>query len=401
MRILIAFILFIWLITGYIKSHGESVYLFGFTIILFLLDYEENFHMILFFSVILFILSIIGFVFSRGMDRFASLASFFVFSFTAYKIIRNGDVINLKKANKVSSIERYERYIETSKERQDFMKLKIVALERYMRNLEYMRVFASQLLNAESIEEVKDIVERELMLLGRSGFFKIDNAGDEFTGISVIENKRYAISSKKFGDLKLEVGILATDENSLRLASTILDISSLAVENVLLIERERSLSIHDALTGLFNRREIERILKDAFERYSGRGNLSIAMIDIDDFKKINDTYGHQSGDTVLKVVADIISRNTRETDFVGRYGGEEFLIVFTSTDITNALNVLEKLRKKIADERIKIDDTYVRVTVSAGVSMLGNHSSYIEFLRDADSALYKAKNTGKNRVCTV
>ena len=159
----------------------------------------------------------------------------------------------------------------------------------------------------------------------------------------------------------------------------------------------RYLSLTDALTGLYNRRHFNAELEREFmrsKRYGG--DLCIAIIDIDFFKKINDTYGHLCGDYVLKEVAYLILENFRKTDMVFRYGGEEFVVLMTETSLENSLIPLERLRKTIENNNFIFKDEKIKVTISIGAET--NHTeSTEEFLNNADKALYQAKQSGRNQ----
>lgn len=159
----------------------------------------------------------------------------------------------------------------------------------------------------------------------------------------------------------------------------------------------RYLSLTDALTGLYNRRHFNAELEREFmrsKRYGG--DLCIAIIDIDFFKKINDTYGHLCGDYVLKEVAYLILENFRKTDMVFRYGGEEFVVLMTETSLENSLIPLERLRKTIENNNFIFKGEKIKVTISIGAET--NHTeSTEEFLNNADKALYQAKQSGRNQ----
>ena len=159
---------------------------------------------------------------------------------------------------------------------------------------------------------------------------------------------------------------------------------------------------HDALTQLKNRGGIDRLLKLECMRADRYGNpLSVMLLDIDHFKRINDLYGHQAGDEALCVVAQTIKQNIRETDIAGRYGGEEFLIVATDTARERAKNLAQRLNMAIRDAAIKpADGEPFFVTVSIGVSCDSPERKSAESLvKSADEALYQAKESGRDRVC--
>ena len=153
----------------------------------------------------------------------------------------------------------------------------------------------------------------------------------------------------------------------------------------------------DALTGAYNRRYFYEISKKlvSFTKRE-KTPLSLVMFDIDLFKNINDSYGHDIGDQVLKVFVTKIKNNIRESDVFVRYGGEEFILLLPNTDLEHAMDITEKLRKTIEDCNVFND---VRFTVSAGVSSFVSYTGNLEYLiKRADEALYKAKNMGRNRV---
>jgi len=156
------------------------------------------------------------------------------------------------------------------------------------------------------------------------------------------------------------------------------------------------LSNIDHLTKVHNRRSIERVLSKELNRAKRYNKpLSVIILDLDDFKKVNDVYGHNAGDKVLKNTAKIISDMIRESDYLGRWGGEEFLLIATETPIDKALILAEQIRKSI--------NTYdflepSNVTCSIGVACMSNGETATEFVAKADNALYQAKNSGKNRV---
>jgi diguanylate cyclase (GGDEF)-like protein len=161
----------------------------------------------------------------------------------------------------------------------------------------------------------------------------------------------------------------------------------------------KQLSITDSLTKLFNRRHVEIEFEREYKRAKRYNNdLSIAIVDIDFFKKVNDTYGHLCGDYVLKECAYLILQNFRQTDYVFRLGGEEFAIILTETPQKSANIPLERLRKKIENYKFKFNGEVLKITVSIGVSSNTQFEDCMEMLDDADKALYNAKNSGRNMV---
>lgn len=163
--------------------------------------------------------------------------------------------------------------------------------------------------------------------------------------------------------------------------------------------RVKELAIRDALTGLYNRRGLEEMLR-AEELRRNQSTLSLLVIDLDNFKLINDNYGHPVGDLVLESVSRIIRENTRQGDIVARYGGEEFAVFLPSTVGSNARTVAERLRKKIAEKELIVDGSVIKVTVSIGVACNADGAaSSGTIMTRADQAMYQAKRQGKNRVC--
>jgi len=164
----------------------------------------------------------------------------------------------------------------------------------------------------------------------------------------------------------------------------------------------RYLSVTDPLTGLYNRRHFEDNLEREFLRASRYNNeLSFAIIDIDFFKNVNDTYGHSAGDYILKEVAYLILQNLRKTDMVFRYGGEEFTVIITETPIERAVVPLERLRKAVEEYPFNHNGQKIQVTISVGVSEVSKKIETVnQLFEDADKALYKAKENGRNQIQT-
>lgn len=155
----------------------------------------------------------------------------------------------------------------------------------------------------------------------------------------------------------------------------------------------------DPLTGLANRRAFMTRSEHEYARADRyKGKLALILLDIDDFKRVNDTYGHLAGDDVLRAVATVLTRGLRATDLAARYGGEEFAILLPETDQKSALRVAERYRSEVQKLSFKFDSKDVSITISLGVAALPeNHTTGLEdFLRKADTALYAAKETGKN-----
>lgn len=155
------------------------------------------------------------------------------------------------------------------------------------------------------------------------------------------------------------------------------------------------MSALDGLTKINNHRTLIEFLKAGISESSRTGSpLSIAIFDIDNFKKVNDSKGHVYGDQVLVDVAAIIEKNIRETDVAGRYGGEEFMVIFSNTDLTSAAKISERIRRAVESHTFNDD---LGITVSGGVKQYGGEN-LTEFIHAADTNLYAAKRGGKNKV---
>lgn len=166
----------------------------------------------------------------------------------------------------------------------------------------------------------------------------------------------------------------------------------------------RVLSAIDSLSGLYNHRHFHEKITNAYNLYTRQktkgksSSFSIILFDIDDFKDINDTYGHLMGDFVIKHVAEIMIDNTRSIDSCFRYGGDEFAILLFDVDLQGAKKVAEIIRKKIAETSISSSYPELKLTVSVGISFFNEGESAEEIIKKADERLYVSKNQGKNRI---
>jgi len=175
------------------------------------------------------------------------------------------------------------------------------------------------------------------------------------------------------------------------------------------IEKLKFLAYFDELTRVYNRRgflkETEKIFKaiiykrKEIERRTGyKIPFSIIFLDIDDFKNINDKFGHKFGDLVLQKVAKILKRNLRDSDIVARWGGEEFVIVLIGCNLKSAYKIAEELRKKMEKTVMKHKKERINITASFGVVSYSNEKTIYDLIHKADKTMYKAKEQGKNTV---
>ena len=191
----------------------------------------------------------------------------------------------------------------------------------------------------------------------------------------------------------------AFSENESQPLESVADICANSIQNAHYVQRVKQLAYLDGLTGIFNRRFFELRIMEEIERSRRYGSgLAVIMADIDQFKQLNDDFGHLVGDEVLRQVSSLFHQQLRKIDILCRYGGEEFGILLTQINEEQALAVAEKLRKMIAEWRFP--GVPRRVSISAGVAVFPAHGkTRDEIVRAADSGMYAAKQQGRNRVC--
>ncbi|MFM2486391.1 GGDEF domain-containing protein [Celerinatantimonas yamalensis] len=165
-------------------------------------------------------------------------------------------------------------------------------------------------------------------------------------------------------------------------------------------EKLQFYAFHDQMTGLYNRYAMDQYTTELFKSQSDDSQTVLALIDMDHFKQINDQYGHLIGDKVLRLVAGLISSNSRDEDLVSRYGGEEFLIYLPNKNLTQGLQWANRMCQVINQAPIKVTDTHISISISIGIRHFDkqNRLSLQELIHQADIALYQAKNDGRNCV---
>ena len=165
-------------------------------------------------------------------------------------------------------------------------------------------------------------------------------------------------------------------------------------------EKLKSLSRTDGLTGLYNRAYWQECLENEFNRFGRCKEISsLVMFDIDFFKKVNDTYGHQAGDMVIQSVANTLKQLARKTDVVGRYGGEEYAALLVGTNAENAMTFAERLRAAVEASLVQYEEHTIRFTISLGVAEVSfDQENALKWIHQADQALYQSKESGRNWV---
>jgi diguanylate cyclase (GGDEF)-like protein len=229
-----------------------------------------------------------------------------------------------------------------------------------------------------------------------------------FALIGVVLIKRWIIApldelqagAEQFAVMQLDYRIPVHSTDEIGLAAQTFNNMAAALKH----DREilRDLSINDPLTGLFNRKEFERLLDLEVARSQRHGQvMSLLMVDVDFFKRINDSYGHPAGDVVLRNIADRLTKSLRPNDIVARYGGEEFIILLPETDAAGAASLAERVGCKVRETPVNIaQDIQPVVTVSIGIAVYPlDTNSVEELIQAADKALYAAKDSGRNRYC--
>jgi len=315
-----------------------------------------------------------------------------------------------------STIDLDELYCEITKIFQDRLKLDKFAIMVKEEAGEFMQVKAAY--GFEETDHILDMTFRigegvtgEAASLGETVYVKDTTREDRFLhykGERVIEGsflstpliyKKDILGVINFHRPKVD----SFSDEEIRLLTLVASQIALAVENAKLYTKARELSVKDDLTGLYNRRHFQTVLQVEWKRaIRFHRSLSLLMIDVDFFKKYNDTFGHLHGDKVLKELSNVLRRNIREIDTVARFGGEEFIILLPDTDKRGAIAVGEKLRKIVETHRFAepaSGGAAPQITVSVGIAAYPDDVREMDDLIDhADIALYDAKDAGRNRV---
>jgi diguanylate cyclase (GGDEF)-like protein len=178
----------------------------------------------------------------------------------------------------------------------------------------------------------------------------------------------------------------------------LINVAAIGSALMMLIMKIRDLAEHDHLTGLLNRHAISRELMHANKIYRREKTpFSVLLIDVDFFKKVNDSKGHEAGDQAIKHVSQLMKNELRETDRLARYGGEEFLALLTNCELTHAHKVAENLRLKVESDALLWEGEPISLTISIGVCNINQVTNINELVTNADKALYNAKSSGRNK----
>lgn len=211
-------------------------------------------------------------------------------------------------------------------------------------------------------------------------------------------NYQLSMTQQHFGDVSFSRG-KRFSEKEMSTIESIMDILIFPLRNALKYRDALATAMIDPLTGLNNRGAMAIALNREIERSKRHDDqdLSILMIDVDDFKPVNDRYGHLAGDDILRHVAQVLQRSIRGSDACFRFGGEEFVILLTNTNLPNSRAVAERIRMEV-EEEVRLPDRDRPVTISIGLAHYNNESDWPQLIERADKALYSAKHQGKNRV---
>jgi len=218
--------------------------------------------------------------------------------------------------------------------------------------------------------------------------------GFKIGSLCIIDTKPHDFTKAQLAPLKDMAAMLEAELKAL-------DARKQQVETVEELERAKRQALVDGLTRLWNRSGIENIVRKQMHiAKESKENFAVALVDIDNFKAVNDTYGHNAGDAILRNVAKRLLRGYRATDSVGRWGGEEFLVVLNSADQENFFNAAERARNIISETPIIFENLEITITVTTGLTSFDwtRPCEIIDLISEADQALYMGKHTGKNVV---
>lgn len=248
---------------------------------------------------------------------------------------------------------------------------------------------------ADTLERIATAIDEKLVEAINTIYHHQENLDNQTS--SIINEVKEPEVENKFKRILQELAILKSQNNNLisKLEEYHREITKLNTE-IKIAKEEANI---DFLTGLYNRRSFDRSLNDLIENFYERNYpFSLILLDIDDFKSVNDRYGHLVGDGVLKEISSVLKIFLRANTIVARTGGEEFGIILPGVVLENAVKVADRIKNIIENREMKIDKHIVKVTVSIGVTQIRQGDNLYSIYERVDRALYKAKNNGKNRV---
>ncbi len=292
--------------------------------------------------------------------------------------------------------------------REDLQELKSVEeMSQYAGK--FKRLFSKTLLFDDETDRERDELKKIISILANSISGLLHSSGDFDSGLddcvdrlqkartlSEVQEIREALLKQAQG-LQVRTRQMVED---VRLAQTQVDDANKKVESLKQqMEKVKQEIIIDPLTRTYNRRAYDEKIKQemmGFQRYSRP--TALAIVDIDHFKNVNDTYGHRTGDGVLRILSGVMKKEIREIDVLARYGGEEFALILPHTSYEQALDVTERIRRKVEESRFTYKSKPFSVTISIGVGTLRAEDTLETYVERVDQALYRAKNSGRNRV---
>lgn len=294
-------------------------------------------------------------------------------------------------ANQTKNIKTYEERLNTQTKLLEKQTLEIEVQKKQLNEIQTsIESEKNKLSNAILNVKEKEKVVESLINLQKDKQFEFEKAKKDLDTLnSQIEEQK--------NNLLLKEDTISNQKNIIS-ALVILSIIIIALGlNGLRLNRLlKDLSQTDALSGLYNRRYMNKRLEEEIMKYQRYGTaFSVLLLDIDYFKKINDTFGHDKGDLVIKKISSLMQKHIRNTDICARWGGEEFLILASNSDLTGAIKLANNLKELIENSDFEINN---KVTVSIGVSSMNKYLAQESLLKLVDNALYKAKEKGRNRV---
>ncbi len=336
------------------------------------------------------------------------------------ELLKREDELEKSKTELISVIELFIDNLKAFFETDELLKQKIKNLKEDLKQLETIEkiekfkqdvkdLFVKLGVIERVLEEEKKELKNIILLLAEN-LKEFIGSSDEYAKSLDVLIKKIQETDDILEIKKIKTTILKTTliirEKTLKIKEKLYKADEMlktAKEKMKKLEEEmakaKEKALYDGLTGIYNRAVFnDRIEKEVKRAKRENRKLSFLMIDIDNFKKINDLYGHQTGDMVLKILSNQIKKVMRDFDFLARYGGEELAVILTDTDIKIAKEIAERIRKKIENTKFIYKGERIPVTVSIGCAELKDGDNEKTLIERADKALYEAKNSGKNKV---